>query len=437
MSVEQPPVADAPPPRPADDATRRPPLRVLLVTDSYPPMIGGADRSTQLLAHALAARGHAVAVATAWQHGVTPREDSDGVEVHRLHGLTFRLPWLSGDPYKNTPPPFPDPETVWRFRRLLRRFRPDVVHAYGWLAYSCSAAMLGSDVPLVLTERDYGHVCAIRTLVRDGRICEGPAPRKCLACARGLYGTPKAALAVTGVLGGRRLLTGRAAGYHSVSGYVHDTMARHLIPAGERDDVPVRVIPNFHRVSPDEHADPGKLALLPPQPYILFVGAFRRIKGLEVLFAAYERLVDPPPLVLIGTRAPDTPPFPAGVTVVESASHGTVMAAWQRALFGVAPSILPEALGNVVHEGMSVGRAVIGTTPGGHTDMIVDGESGLLVPVGDVDALAAAMRRLVEQPDLRARLGAGARVRAERFTAEVVVPQFERLYADVLTGGGR
>ncbi len=90
---------------------------------------------------------------------------------------------------------------------------------------------------------------------------------------------------------------------------------------------------------------------------------------------------------MIGARGPETlPAFPPGVTPMFDVPHDTVMAAWDRALFGVFPSVVPEALGNVVHEAMSRGRAVVGTIPGGHTDIVVDGENGLLVPSGDVDA---------------------------------------------------
>ena len=108
------------------------------------------------------------------------------------------------------------------------------------------------------------------------------------------------------------------------------------------------------------------------------------------------------------------------------------MAAWDRCLFGVLPSLLPEPLGSVVYEGMSRGKAIIGTTPGGHTDMIVDGETGYLVPAGDVAALVEAMQRLIEQPSLRDRLGRAGRLRARLFTADVVIPQFEQAYKQIV-----
>jgi len=179
--------------------------------------------------------------------------------------------------------------------------------------------------------------------------------------------------------------------------------------------------------------DQGLLSRLPKEPFILFVGALRTVKGIEQLLAAYRQLVAPPPLVLIGTRSPDTPTeWPPNVTVLFDASHATVMAAWDRALFGVAPSVWPEPFGNVVHEAMSCGKAVIGTTPGGMTDMILHDETGLVVPAGDVGQLARAMQILVDEPEVRARLGQAGRERAQRFTPETVIPMFEAFLEEIL-----
>jgi len=202
-------------------------------------------------------------------------------------------------------------------------------------------------------------------------------------------------------------------------------MDRYLRVDGARNVV----IPNFHEDVTDQPVDEEIMASLPKAPFILYVGAFRRIKGIEELFAAYGRLDRPPPLVLAGTRAPDTPSrFPDGVTVVEDVPYATVLAMWERAMFGVFPTRIPEALGNVVHEAMSKGRAVIGTRPGGHEDMIEDGKNGLLVEAGDPDPLRDAMSRLIRDADLRERLGAAALRRAEDYTAEAVMPQMEDLY---------
>lgn len=413
----------------------RPPLRALVVTDYYRPLIGGSIRSVELLTRHLVARGHTIQIVTSWQPGLPAVQDCDGVTVHRVRDLSSRMRWVSEDPYKHNPPPFPDPEAIWRLRRLFRRFDPDLVHAYGWIAHSAAPALVRTDIPLLLSARDYGNVCAVGTLLRNGReLCSGPAPAKCLVCARARYGVAKGTAAVTGVLAARALLRRRTTALHAVSRFVAAVMDRYLRIPG----APAVVIPNFHEDGDGEPIDQAVLERLPPEPFILFVGAFRRIKGLDQLLAAYARLVDPPPLVLVGTMMADSPPsFPRGVKVITDVPHATLMAIWERAVFGVSPTVAPEALGNVVHEAMSRGRAVIGTRPGGHEDLIEDGESGLLVPAGDATALASAMQRLIDDPQLRELLGERARERARLFTAEAVVPRIERLYYDTVIRGER
>ena len=107
------------------------------------------------------------------------------------------------------------------------------------------------------------------------------------------------------------------------------------------------------------------------------------------------------------------------------------MAAWDRAMFGVMPSLWPEPFGATVAEGMNRGKPVIGTTLGGHVDMIGD-DAGMLVPQGDVGALEAAMRELIGDPERRERYGRTASERARSFAATSVIPRFEQAYRDVI-----
>ena len=406
-------------------------MRILIASDHYPPFIGGAQRQTWLIAQELRRRGHDVLVATVWQDRMPAREDDYGVPVRRLKQLRTVAPLIRGPARRRHQPPFPDPVTVLELRRLIERFRPDVVHAAGWFAYSCAGALLGRDLPLVVSARDYGFSCANTTLMHRGRPCSGPAPAKCLACAGRHYGVPRGWLAVAGVLGFRGLLRRRTTVLHSVSRYVDMVMRRDLMDSASIARTPLEVIPSF-RFDGDARAngDGDALRALPERPFILFVGALRRVKGIGTLLAAYDRLADPPPLVLLGTRESDSPDdLPNDVVVVEGLPNWAVLEAWDRSLFGALPSRWPEPFGGVVHEGMSRGKAIIGTTPGGHADMIEHGRDGLLVPAGDVEALADAMRVLIEDPALRERLGAAARVRADEFTADVVIPRYEQLYA--------
>lgn len=413
-------------------------LRILIVTDVYPPLIGGVERQMQLLAHQLQQRGHSVSIATSWQPGLPAYEEERGVQIWRLKGIALRVPLTANKSKRRHHPPFPDPAMVWSLRRLITQFQPDVIHAYGWITYSCAVALVGKDIPLLLSVREYGYTCALRTMMRYGQQpCSGPNAVKCLDCAMRFYGKPKGMLAAAGVWSGQRLLRWKTRGVHSVSTYMQENVRRDLFggqtQARDRARPPMReaVIPSFRddAGANDDTDLQAYIDQLPKEPYILFVGALRLVKGLQPLFAAYQQLSAPPPLVLIGRVSADTPPeFPTNVTVLYDFPHRAVMAAWERALFGVAPSIWPEPFGSVIHEAMSKGKAVIGTTPGGQTDMIVADETGIVVPAHAVDALAAAMQCLIDDPGRRARLGQAGYARAQLFTADVVVPQFENLY---------
>lgn len=405
-------------------------LRILMVSDEWRPYIGGAGHCMELFARELAARGHQLAVATAWHAEAPAFEEADGVAIHRIRDLPSRARWISENPTRHTPPPFPDPEAIRNLRRLIDRFQPDVIPAYGWLVHSLAAALVGRKIPMIIWGHEYGNVCAMRSLYRlEREICSGPAPLKCLHCSTQGRGLSKGTVAAASVLGVGPLLRRKTSALHSVSRYVATVLERDLNVPG----VPSVVIPNFHEEAAAGEPDQAIIDLLPDRPHILFVGALRRVKGVDELIEAYGRLADPPPLVMVGIRTPDTPQeFPPGVTVLNDVPHPTVMAMWERALFGVFPSKWPEPLATVVHEAMSCGRPAIGTTPGGHEDMIDDGETGYIVPAGDATALSEAMARLLADDALRERMGREALKRATRFTRDEVVPQLERFYVETV-----
>ncbi len=403
-------------------------MRLLIVSDHYPPFIGGVQRQTRAMALELTARGYDVGVVTVYQDDLPAFEDKDGFPVWRLRQLRS-APLIHGPARRRHQPPYPDPLTVYELRRVLRSFRPDAVHASGWFSYSAAAALLGSSVPLLVSAREYGFSCANASMLHRGAPCSGPALGKCLDCSRWYFGTGRGLVAALGVRLSAPLLRRKVAAMHSISNYVKEIVERDVLGEAERSRVRQAVIPSF-RMPAEGEPEPAILGQLPTEPFIMFAGALRRVKGIETLLEAYRQLKSPPPLVLLGTYEDDTPTeFPPGVTAPGGASYATVLAAWDRSLFGVMPSLWPEPFGSVVHEAMSRGRPVIGTTPGGHSDMIEHERSGLLVPGNDVPALRDAMQRLIDDPDLRHRLGRRAVERSADFAAEAVIPRFEAFYA--------
>jgi glycosyltransferase involved in cell wall biosynthesis len=92
-----------------------------------------------------------------------------------------------------------------------------------------------------------------------------------------------------------------------------------------------------------------------------------------------------------------------------------------------------EGLPNVLLEAGAAGCAMVATAAGGAVEIVIDGMTGLLVPVNDVDALAGALGRLVADPDLRVSLGMAARRHvAEAFGMDRFVAEFATLYEDAV-----
>ena len=99
----------------------------------------------------------------------------------------------------------------------------------------------------------------------------------------------------------------------------------------------------------------------------------------------------------------------------------------------VHASTAPEPFGLVLLEAMAARRPVVATRAGGVVDIVSDGETGLLVEPGDVDALSAAIRRLLEDHELVERLLQHAAERLQdRFTIERNAARVIRLYDQLL-----
>lgn len=96
-----------------------------------------------------------------------------------------------------------------------------------------------------------------------------------------------------------------------------------------------------------------------------------------------------------------------------------------------------EPFGIVNLEAMAAGKAVLATRVGGVPEVVVDGETGILVPPGDPEALAEGIRRLAGDPALRERLGAAGRERARLFSWDVVTEQYLEVYRKVSKAEGK
>jgi len=98
----------------------------------------------------------------------------------------------------------------------------------------------------------------------------------------------------------------------------------------------------------------------------------------------------------------------------------------------VHSATLPEPFGQVVVEGMAAGLPVVAPAAGGPAETVTHDVDGLLYQMGDQAGLAAALRNLAAEPDLRRRLGDAARTTARRYTPETVAGDVMAVYRRVL-----
>ncbi len=195
-------------------------------------------------------------------------------------------------------------------------------------------------------------------------------------------------------------------------------------------------LPNF--VSGETAAPASRAALETPDeaPLLLALGRLHRNKGFDVLLRALADL-DGVWLWLAGS-GPAADDLRALAARLEVAGRVRFLG-WRRdvaALLAAADALVcpsrHEPLGNVVIEGWAHGVPVVAAAAAGPAELITDAATGLLVPVEDAAALAAALRRLLDSADLGATLAAGGRAAYEaEFTERAVVARYLDFFSRV------
>jgi glycosyltransferase involved in cell wall biosynthesis len=166
------------------------------------------------------------------------------------------------------------------------------------------------------------------------------------------------------------------------------------------------------------------------------VANYRRRKGIEYLVAALAHLPREWPVHLLLVGQMDAARLDRAIAAspvrdrIHKVGHRTDAPALTAACDVFAlPSVKREGLARSVIEAMAYSVAPIVTNCGGSPELVVDGESGLVVPARDAKALGNALRRLYEEPGLRGRLGAAARERiGKHFRIEGTIEKTLDLY---------
>ncbi|TWB41130.1 glycosyltransferase [Nitrospirillum pindoramense] len=204
-----------------------------------------------------------------------------------------------------------------------------------------------------------------------------------------------------------------------------------------------------HYIGVDTQAIPPR-DLVEETPTILHVARLVEVKGAEYLIRAFARLAPRHPgthLDIIGDgplrqslqQLAGTLGVGERVRFLGALPHAEVLARMRRAAMLVLPSVRTgsgrvEGLGMVVLEAAAAGVPVVGSRIGGIPEAVIDGQTGLLAPERDAEALARHMDALLSDRDLRQRMGADARSHVARhFDIRHQTAALERLY-DGVTG---
>ena len=416
------------------------PLRVLLVTDAFPPVCGGSGWSTFELARGLVARGHHVEVVKAETRQKTGIHETtvEGLRVTEFQRRATNIPFVR-NVQKN--------ERLWSAleRHLAQRLRTDrfdLIHGqHVMTTVPAIRAAQKAGVPAVATVRDYWPVCYWSDLIYDpsqASLCPGCSVAMMTRCVRPRAGAASAA-AWTLIpymrtnLQTKRSTLARAGAVIAPSRAITDDLRRR---APELAQTPIYTIPN-----PVDMAgldDVYQTARRPAaDPYGIYVGKLAPNKGVQFLIRAYADAKVPWPLVVVGDgpmrSAIEAEAGDLGVSVrmlgwlprdrtLEWMRHAELLA---------FPSYGPESLSRVLIEASALGTPIAAMDTGGTRDIVHAGLTGLLS--SDAAGLSRDLHTLATDAPLRAALGAQARIEAHaHFSASSVVERIEQVYRGLL-----
>jgi glycosyltransferase involved in cell wall biosynthesis len=393
-------------------------IRILFLTESFYPVLGGGEQHIRVLAQRLVESGMGATVVTRRGETAWPSETTlDGIRIVRV------------------PPPGPGRPGKYAMSlpalAAIRREPHDVLVVRGTRVLGLPGLLAGRarGRPVVLQPELNGEmtgdVYLWGTPFAEGSL--GRVVRALVALRNTFFRDADAFVAMSRKIRDELLATGVAEERIALIPHGVDTERFRPALAGEQAALRARL-----------HLP--RAALL-----VIFTGRLLKGKGLGALVDAFAAVAggDPRPhLLLVGSGAGQTLSVEAEIAArVEERGLGARVTFTGRVenvedylrasdIF-VFPSVF-EALGLSLLEAAACGLPCLGSRTGGIVDVIEDGRSGCLVEPGDPEALAAALTALLNDPDQRMAMGARAReVALSRFDLKDMVDRYRSLFAEL------
>lgn len=362
-------------------------MKLLLVTETFPPEVNGVARTLGRWVEAFRSRGHEVTV-------VRPRRPGEAKDLDRVYGIA--LPFYRQVRFGVASP--------LRLRRILRRHEPDLVHiaTEGPLGLAALLACLWEGVPAASSFHTNFDAYATHY---------GFLGLEWLAFAYLRWFHNRTAVTLVPSREARRRLT--EAGMRRVELWTRGVDGT-LFHPGHRDEELRR-----------------SLGLEPSDPLLAYVGRLAPEKNLGALLSAFARLrltEGRARLALVGSGPLEEslrPAPPPGV-ILAGERHGLELSRWYASADLFAFPSVSETFGNVVLEAQASGLPVVGFDSQGVNEQVQSGVNGLLVPMGG--DLTPALATLCADVELRRRMGEAARRRAEKLDWKPIFDDLEQRY---------
>jgi glycosyltransferase involved in cell wall biosynthesis len=409
-------------------------MRIMIAVHGYPPdQFGGAERRAERTARAMAARGHEVTVFCIQ----TDNADHPDLRTHDvlIDGIRVRRVAFNGganpDPFRWS---YDHPELGAALADLIAEARPQVMHLFSGYLLGASAidAAVEYDVRVIVELTDYWWHChRINLLTPLGERCDGPSPVRCTRCyaeqqrrfrlpthlAPGVTNQLWSAIKPETMLGdllGMPAQEQRARRLHAAL----EQAAMLIAPSQYLADFYVR-----HGAHPEQirvwrqgvELDYCRLRTRSETLRVGYIGQVKPHKGVDLILRAWSLLhgTQPRQLDIYGSAEGD-PRYHQQIEHDIGLLHD---AAWRGAFRGpqvwevlaqldvvVVPSRWVENSPNSILEAQAVGVAVVGSNLGGIAELVRHNHNGLLFAVDDAQDLARNLQRLLDEPDLLARL---------------------------------
>ena len=395
-------------------------MRILLVSHKFPPhALGGVEVYTHNLAQALQARQHQVAVffrhdePQAAPFAFDDREE-DGLLIRQVSCRPKGLAASVAGEFFGT---FLNRSIEASFTRFVRLFRPDLIHVQHVMALSARLLPLAAQtgIPVVLTLHDYWFLCANAQLIwPDAQICQGKAGgMNCVRCAAAArFPSPlirwlRPALAPLFLFRDRIVYDAarQAHWFISPSRFLLDRYLEAGFPTDRASYLECGICTDrIQSVAWEPRQGPLR---------ITFLGSLGWQKGAHVLAQAFAGLPegaarlrlwgDPTVFPDYAQRVQDLLP-PTGAEMMGRIPNEQVGHVLADSDVVVVPSLWYENSPVVIQEARAAGVPVVASGHGALAEKVRDGVDGLHFPPGDVDGLRRVLQRLLDEPDLLARL---------------------------------